>query len=392
MTLNKYMYPPIGGDEISKSSVTSDVIKAIRLPLALMVVYIHSFGEPRVIDTFSIDYLHPSLFDVYNLIRVAITQVITHCAVHIFYIISGYLFYQKLSIWNFEVWKQKMKKRIKTVGLPYIVWITIRIIYTVALLTAGCLLHGKPWSRIIEWFSSNGWWHLFWDCHIWNLDRLNLVGLPMPARGPILVPFWFMRDLIIVLVITPMIYWAIKKLKFLFVILLAASYITGVWIPLSAPRIDAVLFFSIGGYITIGKIDLVSCMSKFKVISYILSIVLLPFMIFFNGHNTDVGNVIYPFYVFSMCGAVMNLITAMERRYSLILFKKYSDTTFFIFAAHAFLLRYVRGVLHLLTGRVSVFGDIIEYLITPIMTVAICIVICRIIQKRPRFATMLGCR
>lgn len=116
-------------------------------------------------------------------------------------------------------------------------------------------------------------------------------------------------------------------------------------------------------------------------------------MIFFNGHNTDVGNVIYPFYVFSMCGAVMNLISEMERRYSLILFKKYSDTTFFIFAAHAFLLRYVRGVLHLLTGRVSVFGDIIEYLITPIMTVAICIVICRIIQKRfPRFATMLGCR
>ena len=220
MNLNKYMYPPIGG-EISQSSVTSDVIKAIRLPLALMVVYIHSFGEPRVIDTFSIDYLHPSLFDVYNLIRVAITQVITHCAVPIFYIISGYLFYQKLSIWNFEVWKHKMKKRIKTVGLPYIVWITIMIIYTVAMLTAGCLLHDKPWSRIIEWFSSNGWWHLFWDCHIWNLDRLNLVGLPMPASAPILIPFWFMRDLIIVLAITPMIYWAIKKLKFLFVILLA---------------------------------------------------------------------------------------------------------------------------------------------------------------------------
>ena len=96
-----------------------------------MVVYIHSFGEPKVIDTFSIDYLHPSLFDVYNLIRVAITQVITHCAVPIFYIISGYLFYQKLSIWNFEVWKQKMKKRIKTVGLPYIVWITIKIIYSI---------------------------------------------------------------------------------------------------------------------------------------------------------------------------------------------------------------------------------------------------------------------
>lgn len=387
------MYPPIGGGKNSQSRLTSDVIKAIRLPLALMVVYIHSFGEPKVIDTFSIDYLHLSLFDVYNLIRVAITQVITHCAVPIFYIISGYLFYQKLSIWNLEVWKQKMKKRIKTVGLPYVVWITIMIIYTVAMLTAGCLLHGKPWSRIVEWFSTNGWWHLYLDCHVWNIDRLNLVGLPMPASSPILTPFWFMRDLIIVLAITPIIYWAIKKLNFLFVLLSAASYITGVWIPLSAPCVDAVLFFSIGGYIAIEKNDLVSWMRKFKVISYILSIVLLPFMIYYNGHNTDVGNVIYPFYVLAMCGAVLNLIAAIEKRSNLILFKKYSDTTFFIFASHVFLLTYVRSVLHLVTGRVGVLGDIIEYLITPVMTVAICIVICRIIQKRyPRLATVLGCR
>lgn len=358
-----------------------------------MVVYIHSFGEPKAIDTFSIDYLQLSLFNVYNLIRVAITQVITHCAVPVFYIISGYLFYQKLSLWNLEVWKQKMKSRFKTVGLPYIVWITIMIIYTVAMLSAGCLLHGKPWSRIIEWFSTNGWWHLYWDCHVWNLDRLNLIGLPMPASAPILIPFWFMRDLIIVLAMTPVLYWCIKKMKFLFVLLLIASYITGVWIPLSAPCVDAVLFFSIGGYIAIERKDLVVWVSRFETISYILSIVLLPFMIYYNGHNTEVGNIIYPFYVFAMCGAVMNFIAALEIKKELRLFKKYSDTTFFIFAAHVFLLTYVRSALHLVTGRVGVLGDIIEYLMTPIITVAICIVVCRIIQMHlPKFATVLGCR
>ena len=255
MTQNKHMYPPIGGGKKSQTSFTSEVIKAIRLPLALMVVYIHSFGEPKVIDTMSMDYLHLSLFDVYNLIRVAITQVITHCAVPIFYIISGYLFYQKLHEWDTGMWKLKMKKRFKSVGIPYFVWITIMIFYTIAMLVAGCLVHGKPWSRIVEWFSTNGWWHMYWNCHVWNLDRLNLIGLPMPASAPILIPFWFMRDLIIVLAITPVIYCAIKKMKAFFVLLLTASYITGVWIPLSAPCIDAVLFFSIGGYIAIRKND-----------------------------------------------------------------------------------------------------------------------------------------
>ncbi|MCQ2246603.1 MAG: acyltransferase [Bacteroidaceae bacterium] len=380
-------------DTIKQSSVTSEVIKASRLPLALMVVFIHSFGEPKEIDTISMDYWHLSFFDVYNLIRVAITQVITHCAVPIFYIISGYLFFQRLQDWDTTIWKQKMKNRTKTVGIPYFAWITIMIVITIATLTAGCLLHDKPWSRIIDWFSTNGWWHLYWDSHVWNLDRLNLIGLPMPASAPILVPFWFMRDLIIVLAITPIIYWGIKKLKRMLVLLLIASYVTGVWIPLSAPCVDAVLFFSIGGYIAIEKQDLVFWMSKFKMISYIFSVVLFPFMIYYNGHNTDVGNILYPFYVLAMCGALLNVVVTLERRFDLLLLKKYSDTTFFIFASHIFLLTYVRSVLHLVTSRAGVLGDLIEYLITPIMTVAICIVICRIIQRRmPRLAMVLGCR
>lgn len=115
MIRDKHLFPLIVGKK-TQSSLSSEVIKAIRLPLALMVVYIHNFGEPKVVDTLSIDYLHLSLFDVYNLIRVAITQVITHCAVPIFYIISGYLFYQRLQKWDTGIWKQKMKNRVKTVG------------------------------------------------------------------------------------------------------------------------------------------------------------------------------------------------------------------------------------------------------------------------------------
>lgn len=346
-----------------------------------------------MVDTMSMNYLHLSLFDVYNLIRVAITQVITHCAVPIFYIISGYLFYQKLEIWDVEVYRQKIKKRINTVGIPYLVWISIMILYTVAALAAGCLLHGKPWSRILDWFSSNGWWHLYWDCHVWNVDRLNLIGLPMPASSPVLIPFWFMRDLIIVLAITPVIFWAIKKLKSVFVMLLLASYVSGVWIPLAAPCVDAVLFFSIGGYIAIENKDFVEWMGKFRLLSYTLSAVLLPFMIYYNGHNTEMGNILYPFFILAMCGTTINVISFCVRQNKLGICRKYNDATFFVFASHIFLLPYISWAVKLVTKHLGTLGDIVAYLIIPIITLILCIIFCRIIKTTtPRIANVLGCR
>lgn len=392
MVFKKNLNPPIG--ENVQLSLTSEVIRAIRLPLTLMVVYIHSFGEPKVVDTMAMNYLHLSLFDVYNLIRVAISQAVAHCAVPVFYIISGYLFYQKLHVWNVEIWSKKMKSRMKTIIVPYFSWNTLMIVYLVAMLVVDCILHDTPWSSIVEWFSANGWWHLYWDCYVWNLDRINVIGLPMPASAPILVPFWFMRDLIIVLAITPCIYWSIKRCKNLLVLLLIGCYVSGVWIPLSTPCIDAVLFFSIGGSIAISNKDLMVLMSKCKIVSFIFSGLLLPFMIFYNGHNTDVGNIIYPFFVLAMCGTMINIVAIAEKKVQLSILKKYSDTTFFVFASHVFLLKYVKSVVHFITDKLS-FGilcDIIEYVITPLFTVCFCIIACRLVQRcLPRTALMLGC-
>lgn len=45
----------IGGDNPSRSqNFTSETIKFLRFPLAVMVVYIHSFGQPTDVDLLNI--------------------------------------------------------------------------------------------------------------------------------------------------------------------------------------------------------------------------------------------------------------------------------------------------------------------------------------------------
>lgn len=67
---------------------TSETIKFLRFPLAVMVVYIHSFGQPTDVDLLNIDWTAFNFSDLYNIIRITISRIISHCAVPIFFLIS----------------------------------------------------------------------------------------------------------------------------------------------------------------------------------------------------------------------------------------------------------------------------------------------------------------
>ena len=384
----------VGGGNCQKNSnLTSSTISALRLPLAIMVVFIHSFGKPATVDTLTIVYSNIGISEVYDLLRVAISHVITHCAVPTFFLLSGYLFFTKLQEWDFGVWKTKIKSRIYTVLVPYLIWVSIAIAWILLQKTAGCIVKSNPWSGITEWFSDNGWLHLYWDCNTWNLERTNILGWHTPSSAPYLIPFWFMRDLIVVLIFTPVIHWCIKQFKTFFMLLVLICYILGIWFPIPGFSSLATLYFSIGAYLMVNKIDLTAVCRRLLYVFYLVAIVLLPFMIYYDGHNTEIGNRIYPFFVLAMCGSIINIITWLERNSKMAWSKKYSDTTFFIFASHVFFLPYTGKLLRKAVAFMGPLGDIVAYILIPLLTVIICITLCRIMQRYlPKLSKVIGCR
>ena len=258
-----------------REKLQSSVIDWLRFPLAVAVVFIHSFGIPSEVDVSLIDWDNLSSMDFYNLVRICFSHVLTHIAVPTFFLVSGFLFFYKLKEFNWTIYVQKMKKRFHSLFVPYVLWNLASIMVTIGLKVGAYFIKGKPLSNIIIYIEEKGWWKMFWDCNVWAEDRLNWLGYNCPMSGPINLPLWFLRDLIVVTILTPLVYWFVKSFRIYGVLLLGLFYVSGVWFPISGFTVTTVFFFSLGAYFSIFGKNVVEELKRFKIVAYLLAFVLL---------------------------------------------------------------------------------------------------------------------
>ena len=124
----------------------SECINMLRFPLAILVVFVHSFGAD--ID---VAQLHASVLSgaaIYDYVRLFCSVVIARSAVPIFFIISGYLLFLKVEEYSKQVYVGKMRKRWHSLVIPYLAWNVLIVLWTLAFKIGGILLHGKPWNGI----------------------------------------------------------------------------------------------------------------------------------------------------------------------------------------------------------------------------------------------------
>ena len=102
-------------------------------------------------------------------------------AVPVFFIISGYLFFQNITEFKKEAYSSKVKSRIRTLLIPYLLWNFIA-------LTENLIKHLPVLSSV------------FPNIHKQIIDINFFIGAfwVMPNGGcPILYPFWYIRDLMV---------------------------------------------------------------------------------------------------------------------------------------------------------------------------------------------------
>lgn len=231
----------------------SPVISNLRFPLALMVVYIHSFGFGEC-DLSDLNILHLSSYDIYNIVRTLISRVICQIAVPLFFFFSGYLFFLKLETWNWETYKTKISKRFFTLLIPYIIWNTIRF-----------FSNSYFSDTSLSDFSLTSFWH---DGYVDAGGYTNWFGTVISISHPIHVAFWFIRDLIVLVLLSPAIYYILRKAGTLFVIFLLFCFLSSIWPTFPGQSIRSVFFFTFGAFICIRKIDLISYLGKKRVFIY----------------------------------------------------------------------------------------------------------------------------
>ena len=352
----------------------SESIYMLRFPLAILVVFVHGFGAE-----INITELHAGGLTglaVYDYIRLFFSVVISRSAVPVFFIISGYLLFLKVEKYDKAIYISKLRKRLHGLVIPYVSWILLFVLWILMFKLGGILLYDKPWMGIVDYFKENGYLHMFWDSSVWG-ERETWLGVKAHNSGPVLLPFWYMRDLIMMVIFSPVCYWLIKNIKLVFIAFLFTIYVLDIRISyMSEFFVDASLFFSLGAYFAIMKQDFTDVLWKWRYAIVPLAVILMAMQTYTGSAMGDsVSRMIHPWLVIFQSAALIIVASAMCRHQGLYRWnKKLAGTSFFIYALHPFILGYVIAFIN----KVAPMGNAwymqtFCYLTAPLACVMVCI-------------------
>lgn len=372
-------------EQNSPEQIQSHTIDMLRFPLAIMVIFIHM--GPIVTNLIDADFSLMSAQGVLNVVGITLSHTLTHIAVPTFFLISGFLFFLNFKQWSWSGYKKKMKSRFYTLIIPYLVWNFCCLLIVLCAKLGAVFIKGKPLSEVYSYLTEKSW-HIFYNCNVWGTHEINWLGDSLYNSGPLDLPLWFLRDLIVVSLLTPVIYHFVKRMRIWGILLLFLAYISRIWTLLPGFSITAFFFYSLGAYFALNGMNIVSFVKRFKNLILPLAIFLLCACTVYDGAITVIGQNIYPFYICSGVFAAFYIASFFVERYHLKPNKFLVSSCFFIYAFHAVGVPVIgsplslsRRIMHLIIPGQSTLEEGICYLTSPFLAAFICILALIIFKK-----------
>ena len=240
----------------------SQKIKNMSLLCSFLVVSIH------------IPWTHDIPLSCEWLIYEGVKRGVARIAVPFFFIVSGFFLAQHFSE---DGWlRREIRKRIKSLAIPYICWSIIAFAAPVLLNIAADLIANRPFGTSIYFLNNANW------LQILSLDVTN---------SPYLVTLWYVRCLFLLILTSSVIEYLIRKLDFVwlmisFIFLLAFSHI-----PNENLRhffeygyaANGLFYFSIGIFLCKHRISVKP--TKFAVLAGVIGLSLLGIKLVFSFRN-----------------------------------------------------------------------------------------------------------
>ena len=223
----------------------SVAIAWLRFPLIICVVMLHCYCTvPLAPGDHSVFFKLVYLFGLW----------LGESGVPSFFFISGFLFYISR-----KSYQERISSRIHTLLYPYLLWNSLFLA-----LYIGLYLIGHPQDILGKSIGEYG----IIDYFRAYIDRGEYSD---GNNGPILCTYWYVRNLFILCLLSPIWYYLNKYLNALFVLLLL-----GWWLSLhhNALLAESILFFNFGAYFAIHSINPLQITRKWK-ITYLLIWVVL---------------------------------------------------------------------------------------------------------------------
>ena len=180
----------------------SRTISLLRFPLVVGVVFIHF----NIVDIELAIYGHPCFTGFAQWVWYAVemvSNVLARISVPLFYVVSGYLFFHSGGEFGRDAYMAKLRRRFHSLFIPYVVWNLLAVAWlTFHILLMSHIGSGDSagidfrfsFARLLNTLtysnSANGF-----------IVHLDDVGHGALSVFPADVPLWFVRDLMIIVLI-----------------------------------------------------------------------------------------------------------------------------------------------------------------------------------------------
>ena len=355
-----------------ESNVLSKTIDKLRFPLTVLVVVLHCSVRRKgmIVNEDLSDIFSILIAYSYNYIYALLNGALAHLAVPTFFFISGYLFFMK-GDFSISTYRNKLHKRIKTLFVPYVAWIALYVVSTIIYKVME-----DPSFNIMTFFKDNGYLRLFYDCNVWH-TQMSLLS------GPFLIPLWYIRDLMVMVIISPLIYFLIKRTRHIYIICLTCLFLLRLWPDIHGISLTAIFFFSLGSEFSIRKRNFVVDMYKISNITNILFAVLLAIILMQCLHIYIMDFSVFPLFLVVGVVFLFNLTSSYVRR-NISKKNNLSKYSFFMYCAHHVLLIGLSIKIvdkFLIVVENETLKQLLALLITPILLIFICIMLYKVIQR-----------
>ena len=293
-------------------ALTSRVVSFLRFPLIVAVIGIHCnlLVKNPELETRSVFY-----FLVY------ITMKLVCIAVPLFFFISGFLFFKE-GTFDFALYKKKLKSRIHTVLIPYLLW---NIIYFFIL---GIMQLIKPDTLVIlhKHIADFRWQDYLWI--FWDISQIT--GLADDQRACLVGAFWFLQCLFVLFLLSPIIYYIIRYLRHFTLLIIGVLYFTDFIPEMPGIQCNAIVYYMLGAYFSLMSIDFITFLKRIPIQTHIVLMIAAVLISYWLNDNDTIYNITDLFLQTAVFAITAYMIENHRWRES----KYLVSSVFFVFAVH----------------------------------------------------------
>ena len=293
-------------------ALTSRVVSFLRFPLIVAVIGIHCnlLVKNPELETRSVFY-----FLVY------ITMKLVCIAVPLFFFISGFLFFKE-GTFDFALYKKKLKSRIHTVLIPYLLW---NIIYFFIL---GIMQLIKPDTLVIlhKHIADFRWQDYLWI--FWDISQIT--GLADDQRACLVGAFWFLQCLFVLFLLSPIIYYIIRYLRHFTLLIIGVLYFTDFIPEMPGIQCNAIVYYMLGVYFSLMSIDFITFLKRIPIQTHIVLMIAAVLISYWLNDNDTIYNITDLF----LQTAVFAITAYMIENHRWLESKYLVSSVFFVFAVH----------------------------------------------------------